>query len=86
MLQKCRSAGLSIFVVLVADSGMKKGRRRANRGLQVIVPDPLESVVAMEIIPADVVCRVGGADPPEGHRAQLGLNGIITCIISVLDI
>lgn len=40
--------------------------------LQVIVPDPLESIVAMEIVAADIVGRVGGADPSEGHGAQLG--------------
>lgn len=43
-----------------------------GRGLQVIVPNSLESVVAVEIIAADVVCRVGGADPSKGHGAQLG--------------
>lgn len=31
----------------------------------------------MEIIAAVIICQVGGADPSEGHRAQLGLNGII---------
>lgn len=40
--------------------------------LQVVVPDSLESVVAVEIVAADVICRVGNADPSEGHRAQLG--------------
>lgn len=43
-----------------------------ERGLQVIVPDSLESVVAVEIIATDVVCRVGGAYPSERHGAQLG--------------
>lgn len=45
-----------------------------SRPLQVIVPDPLESVVAVEVVPADVVRRVGGADPQKRHGAQLGLN------------
>ena len=45
--------------------------------LQVVVPDSLESVVAMEIVAADVVRRVGSAYSPEGHGAQLGLIGII---------
>lgn len=44
--------------------------------LQVIVPDSLESVVAVEIVAADVVRRVGGAYSPEGHGAQFGLIGI----------
>lgn len=42
--------------------------------LQVVVSDSLESVVAMEIVPADVIGRVGGADPPKRHGAQLGLG------------
>lgn len=70
------SAQLGIFVVPFINSGMKRGRsvgrRREGGGLQVIVADPLESVVAVEIIAADVVCGVGGADPSERHRAQLG--------------
>lgn len=45
--------------------------------LQVIVPDSLESIVA------DVVCQVGGADPSERHRGQLGLYGIIN--ISIIN-
>lgn len=49
------SAQLVIFVVPVADrNGMK--RRSDSQGLQVIIPDSLESVVAMEIIAADIVC------------------------------
>lgn len=60
---------------------MKKGRR-ALRRLQVIIPDSLESIVAMEIIAADIVCRVGGADPSQGHGAQLGLNGIINSVLN----
>lgn len=73
------SAQLVIFIVPVVDSGMKrKGGEGAGRRLQVVVPDSLESVVAVEIIAADVVRRVGGADPSEGHGAQLGLEEIIT--------
>lgn len=45
-----------------------------SRPLQVVVPDSLESVVAMKIVPTDVVGRVGGADPQERHGAQLGLE------------
>lgn len=49
------SAQLVIFVVPVVDSGMM-GEGRAWRRLQVIIPDSLESIVAMEIIAADIVC------------------------------
>lgn len=42
--------------------------------LQVVVSDSLESIVAMEIVPADVIGRVGGADPAKRHGAQLGLG------------
>lgn len=56
--------------------------RRASQRLQVIIPDSLKSVVAMEIIATDVVCWVGGADPSEGHRAQLGLNWINESIVN----
>lgn len=45
-----------------------------SRPLQVVVPDSLESVVAMKIVPTDVVGRVGGADPQKRHGAQLGLD------------
>lgn len=75
------SAQLVIFVVPVVDGGMKRGGGR-NRRLQVVIPDSLESIVAMEIVATDVVCRVGGADPSEGHRAQLGLNGIINSFLN----
>lgn len=68
---------------------MKSGGRRGGAGgggggLQVVIPDPLESVVAMEIIAADVVCRIGGADSSEGHGAQLGLHGIINSVFNLL--
>lgn len=66
------SAQLVIFVFSVVDC----------QRLQVVVPDSLESIVAMEIIAADIIRRVGGADPPEGHGAQLGLNGIINSILN----
>lgn len=67
------SAKLVIFVVSLVYS----------QHLQVIVPNSLESIVAMEIIAADIIRRVGGTDPPEGHRAQLGLNGIISSILYI---
>ncbi len=41
---------------------------------QVVVPDALESIVAVKIVAADVVCRVRGTDPSKGHGAQLGLK------------
>lgn len=50
-------AQLVIFVFSVVDC----------RRLQVVVPDSLKSIVAMEIIATDIIRRVGGADPPEGH-------------------
>lgn len=51
--------------------------------LQVVVSDTFESIVAMEIVATDVICRVGGTDPSEGHRAQLGLKGIINSILNI---
>lgn len=45
-----------------------------SRPLQIVVPDSLKSVVAVEVVPADVVRRVGGADSQKRHGAQLGLN------------
>lgn len=50
-----------------------------SRRSQVVVPDSLKSVVAVKVVAADVVCGVGGADPSERHRVELGLNGINTC-------
>ena len=44
-----------------------------GRRLQVIVSDALECVIAVEIGAADVIGRVGGADPSERDRVQLGL-------------
>lgn len=45
-----------------------------RRRLQVVIPDSLEGVVAVEIVAADVVGRIWGADPAKRHRAQLSLR------------
>lgn len=67
-----RLAQLVIFVVVV-NSGMKRGEE-VKHGLQVVIPDSLKSIVSVKVVTADVICRVGGADPSERHRVQLGLN------------
>lgn len=41
--------------------------RKVENVLQVVIADSFESVVAVEIVAADVVGGVGGADPSERH-------------------
>lgn len=73
--------GSAQLVNHVVNSWIKKGWK-VNHGLQVIITDSFESVVAMEIIAADVICQVGCTDPSERHRVQLGLSGTINSLIS----
>ena len=63
------SAWLGIFEAAFNVGGWEGGRR-----LQVMVSEAREWVIAGEIGAADVMGRVGGADPSERDRVQLGLT------------
>ena len=45
-----------------------------GRGLQVIVSNPLEGIVAMEIVTTDVIAGVRSADPTQCDGGELGLQ------------
>lgn len=58
------SVQLVIFVALVV-SGKLRNEERENLTLQVIIPNSLESIVAVKVVSADVVGRVGCTHPSE---------------------